>query len=208
MILIDPTERIRSAAGLNAEIHRFQWMLALAAVRVIRGITRPPEKGTFPGSKGANRRHFLQGIQRTEMHRNARPSCTQKSALEARPAPYPQGSPRAPAARLPRLPSWGCVASLVVCRRPLNIEFHSRQHWQQKASGFKKGRLKGANRKPDTIPHGRWRTELPKWRLSLPASLRIPPFACIMRAHAARRKFCVQEILHAEFACHGAWHGM
>jgi len=30
----------------------------------------------------------------------------------------------------------------------------------------------------------------------------------MQRAHEARRKFRVQEILHAKFASRGAWHGM
>ena len=31
---------------------------------------------------------------------------------------------------------------------------------------------------------------------------------CMQRAHEARRKFRVQDFLHAKFASRGAWHGM
>ena len=37
---------------------------------------------------------------------------------------------------------------------------------------------------------------------------RMSMFACMARAHEARRKSCVQDFLHAKFASRGAWHGM
>ena len=49
----------------------------------------------------------------------------------------------------------------------------------------------------------RWESEVAKMAAFAAQTNRNPPPACMQRAHAARRKFCVQEILHAEFASHG-----
>ena len=54
----------------------------------------------------------------------------------------------------------------------------------------------------------RWAAEVASMAAFAAHNYRIIINAYIMRAHEARRKFCVQDFLHAKFASRGAWHGM